>query len=102
MCTATPTTWWLDDVAMLALDSAMANVIRTTITDFVVRPAGHLRNSSSAFKLGIDYSMHAAPVNVTGTGSFRDTTNTSRLENRCSRRCMLGRTARSDRGQYMG
>ena len=77
---ATPTTWWLDDVAILALDRAVANVIRTTITDFVIRPAGHPRNSSSTFKLGLDYSVNAAPVNVTGAGSFRDKTNTSSLD----------------------
>jgi hypothetical protein len=78
--TATATTWWLDDVAILALDNAVANVIRTTITDFVLRPAGQPRNSSSVFISGVDYAIHAAEVNVTGTGNFRDKTNTSRLD----------------------
>ena len=78
--TTTVTTWWLDDVAILALDNAVTNVVRTTITDFVVRPAGQPRNSSSVFELGLDYSVRAAAVNVTGTGNFRDKSNTSMLD----------------------
>ena len=75
----TPTTWWLDEVAILNLDSAMSNVIRTTITDYVVRPAGEPRNGSSVLKAGADYQVSAAAVNVTGSGSFRAEANSSML-----------------------
>ena len=70
----------MDEVAILALDYAIANVIRTTVTDFVLRPVGTARNCSSVFTAGHDYVIRPAAANLSGSGAFRSAANRSELE----------------------
>ena len=54
-------TWWLADVQMLRLSSAMVNVVRTTATDIAVTSAG------TRYELGRDYTVaNASLPNVAG------------------------------------
>jgi hypothetical protein len=53
--------FWIDDVALISLDYALANVIRTTITDVDVRDA----KTGEAYSLGTDYAVRNA---TGGTG----------------------------------
>jgi hypothetical protein len=49
---------WVDDVMVVSLDYALANTIRTTVTDVVIRPPGVPRSSTDKlFHAGTDYTV---------------------------------------------
>eukprot|EP00039_Didymoeca_costata_P021443 m.344545 g.344545 ORF g.344545 m.344545 type:complete len:830 (+) comp24646_c0_seq1:87-2576(+) len=68
-----PTLVWVDDIAVIALDNAFANVIRTSVTDFIIRPPNNTRVSPSAYILGQDYVVVNSTSNLTFTPNFRGT-----------------------------
>lgn len=71
---------WIDDIMIINLDSALANIIRTNFTDVVVRPFGTSRNDSSTlYKLGEDYEILQLTSNVTTHPNFRNDTGASVL-----------------------
>jgi hypothetical protein len=74
-----PITWWLDSVMLISLDHALSNVIRTSATDVIVRPAGAPRNGSAVYAEGSDYELVRAPDPLTAEVDFRDAANASRL-----------------------
>ena len=72
--------FWIDDVALISLDYALANVIRTTITDVDVRDA----KTNVAYKLGTDFAVRNStggedPMQVTMDGNFRSGPNSTSL-----------------------
>lgn len=63
---------WIDDLMLLDLDAAFSNVIRTSITDFVVRPRNS-SNTSLVYQEGVDYVVQPALDPVTVMPNFRAT-----------------------------
>ena len=66
-------TFWIDDVAIISLDRAVANVIVTNATNIVVRAPASARNDSAArYVEGRDYAVRAAAGGVMCHVDFRD------------------------------
>jgi hypothetical protein len=62
----------LDEILIIGLDHALSNVIRTTVTDVIVRQPGSLRNDTAArYTEGVDYTLVSASALLTTTVDFR-------------------------------
>lgn len=59
--TTSSTRFWIDEIMILSLDHALINVIRTNVTDLIIRPQGVGRNDSNAYyRQGHDYIVNDA------------------------------------------
>jgi hypothetical protein len=71
------TNLWIDDLILIALDSALSNVIRTSITDIRVRDA---TDPTVEYTIGVDFGLSNDSTLLQTRPSFRDTQNTSELD----------------------
>lgn len=71
------TTLWIDDIMLIALDAALSNVIRTSITDVRVRDG---TDPTKHFTLGQDFVLSNGSTPLQTRPAFRDPKNTSQLD----------------------